>query len=172
LVKVQLPPKPACLAVDAHRDFIEVPDITAGRWLSANAPGIVGAMFSAPPADCLIGYSDPSFEQHFFNMAQAQRKPIIEPDGAGDDLWREPVVLVIGDGLVHAQPSIDNLLSQKQCDIAPVACTRCCDLVVSAHSIEKRRATHVVTLASGGNQIAVICGASLLRFGILGAVAA
>jgi len=36
-------------------------------------------------------------------MAQAQRKPIIEPDGTGDNLWREPVVLVMGDGLIHEQ---------------------------------------------------------------------
>lgn len=57
---------------------------------------IAGAMFSAPSADGLIGDSDPAFQQHFFNMAQAERKPVIEPDRTGDNLWRETVVLVIG----------------------------------------------------------------------------
>jgi hypothetical protein len=46
------------------------------------------------------------------------RKPGIEQDGAGDDLWLETLVLVIDDGLVNAEPSIDNLLSQKQCESA------------------------------------------------------
>jgi hypothetical protein len=93
-----------------------VPDIIAGRRLSANTPGIFGAMFSAPPTDSLIRHDDPSFQQHFFNMAQAQRKPIIEPDGTGDNLWREPVVLVMGDGLIHGASSIDNLLTRNQRD--------------------------------------------------------
>jgi hypothetical protein len=115
-ILIDSPPQPALPAVDAHRDLVEVPDITAGRWLSANAPGIVGTMFSAPSADGLIGDSDPTLKQHFLNVAQTERKPIIEPDGAGNNLWRETVVLVIGNGLVHAETSIDNLLSQKQCD--------------------------------------------------------
>jgi hypothetical protein len=47
-------------------------------------------MFSAPPADSLLRHDDPSFQQHFFfNMAQAQRKKRIEPDGTGDNLWRK-----------------------------------------------------------------------------------
>ena len=87
-------------------------------WVRFLGSSLFGAMFSAPPADCLIGYSDPSFEQHLFNMAQAQRKPIIEPNGTGNNLWWETVVLVINDGPVHAAQSIANLLSQKQCDIA------------------------------------------------------
>jgi hypothetical protein len=47
------------------------------------------------------------------SSAQAQRKPIIEPNGTGNNLWRETVVLVINDGPVHAAQSIANLLSQN-----------------------------------------------------------
>jgi hypothetical protein len=53
-VVVNRPPQPASLAVDAHRDFIKVPDIIAGRRLSADTPSIFTAMFSAPPTDSLI----------------------------------------------------------------------------------------------------------------------
>jgi hypothetical protein len=76
------------------RTLVEIPDITAGRWLSANAAAIVGAMFSAPSADGLIGDSDPALKQHFLNVAQAEREPVIEPDSAGDNLWRETMVLL------------------------------------------------------------------------------
>jgi hypothetical protein len=124
-ILIDSPPQPALPAVDAHRDLVEVPDITAGRWLSANAPGIVGTMFSAPSADGLIGDSNSSLKQQFLDMAQAQREPVIEPDGAGNNLWRETVVLVMGEELVHAETSIDNLLSQKQCD-STISCSRNC----------------------------------------------
>lgn len=43
----------------------------------------------------------------------------MEPNGTGDNLWRETVVLVVNDGPVHAAQSIGNLLSLKQSDIAP-----------------------------------------------------
>jgi len=101
-ILVNRPPQPASLAVDAHRDFIKVPDIIDGRWLSANAPSIAGSMFSALSSDGLVGDSDPAFQEHFFNVAQAERKPVIEPDRTGDNLWRETVVLVIGNRLAHA----------------------------------------------------------------------
>jgi hypothetical protein len=42
--------------------------------------------------------------------------------GTGDNLWREPVVLVMGNGLIHGASSIDNLLTRNQRDIPyPVA---------------------------------------------------
>jgi len=73
-------------------------------------------MFSAPSADGLIGDSDSSLKQHFLNVAQAERKPVIEPDSAGDDFWWKAMVLVIGDGLVHAMINIDYSLNPKQGD--------------------------------------------------------
>ena len=115
-VLVDSPPQPASPAIDPNCNLVEIPEITAGRWLSANAPGIAGTMSSAPSADGLIGYSDPAFQQHFLNVAQAERKPVIEPDSTGNDLWRETVVLVIGNGLVHATINIDKSLNPKQGD--------------------------------------------------------
>jgi len=51
-------------------------------------------MSSALSADGLVGDSDPSLKQHFLNVAQTEREPVIEPDSTGDDLWRETMVLL------------------------------------------------------------------------------
>jgi hypothetical protein len=50
-------------------------------------------------------------------MAQAERKPVVEPDSTGDDFWWETMVFVIGDGLVHAHDHYRLFLKPKQSDI-------------------------------------------------------
>ncbi|WP_196236925.1 hypothetical protein [Rhizobium leguminosarum] len=62
------------LTVDAHHDFIEVPDIAFRRRLAAYAARIIKAMLSPPSADGLVGNDDPEIEQHFLDIAQAQIK--------------------------------------------------------------------------------------------------
>ena len=66
--------QPAFLTVDAHHDFIKVPDI-AFRWrLAAYAARIIRAVLSAPSADGLVRNDDPPIEQHFLDIAHAQIK--------------------------------------------------------------------------------------------------
>jgi hypothetical protein len=53
-------------------NFVEVPDVAAARLLAPEAASMVWAELQRPPADCLIGDEDTSFEQHFLNPPRAQ----------------------------------------------------------------------------------------------------
>ncbi len=79
------PTQPASLPVDANGDLVKMPDIARGGQLSMDAPCIVGAVFSAPAADRLVGDGDPAFEHHFFDFAQAHVEPHVKPDSKGDN---------------------------------------------------------------------------------------
>jgi hypothetical protein len=86
-------PQPAFLTVDAHHDFIEIPDIVFRRRLLAYAARIIRAVLSAPSANGLVRNDDPAIEQHFLDIAQAQIKAEVEPDSTGYDFDRIAVVL-------------------------------------------------------------------------------
>ncbi|OBP80086.1 hypothetical protein BAE39_27655 [Mesorhizobium loti] len=73
-VLINRSPQPAFLTVDAHQDFIEVPDIALRRRLAVYAAHITRAVLSAPSADGLAGNDDPAIVQHFLDIAQAQIK--------------------------------------------------------------------------------------------------
>ena len=45
----------------------------------------------APRADGFSGHADPAFQQQFFDIAVAQREPVIEPDGVADHVEGEPI---------------------------------------------------------------------------------
>ena len=111
-------PKPVFPAADRDDDFIQMPDIVARWFLAAQPASIVGAEFPAPSADRLVGEDDAPLEQQFFDKSQAQRKPEIQPDGMGDDLLRETVILVADGRPFHAAVITDQPVSSEQRDIA------------------------------------------------------
>jgi len=41
-----------------------------------------------------VSYVNTAHREHFLNHSQAERKAEIEPDGIGDDLWRETVAAI------------------------------------------------------------------------------
>ncbi len=106
-------PQPAFLTVDAHHDFIEVPDIAFRRRLAAYAARIIKAMLSAPSADGLVGNE---IEQHFLDIAQAQIKAKVEPDSTGYDFDRIAVVLVGRCTHGHGRAATSISLPLNQCD--------------------------------------------------------
>jgi hypothetical protein len=58
------------------------------------ATGINGPELDAPRADGFATDGDTSFSEKVFNIPMTQIEAIIEPDGVGDDIGREPVTLV------------------------------------------------------------------------------
>jgi hypothetical protein len=71
-VLISRPPQPAFPAMIAHRDFVEVPDICFSRCLAAPTTHILGTVLAAPSTDRLIRNDNAPFEQHFYDIAQAQ----------------------------------------------------------------------------------------------------
>ena len=56
--------------------------------------------------DFIKGHDNAALQQQFLDKAQAQRKPIVEPDRVGDDLGWEAMVLVADWRGVHASASL------------------------------------------------------------------
>jgi len=86
-------PKPVFSAPDGNHDLVEMPFV--GRdWAIATDPG--GDLRSeplAPHPDAFIRDDHAPFGQQVLDIAQAQRKPMVRPDGIGDDGPREPKAL-------------------------------------------------------------------------------
>jgi len=95
-------PQPASFPVDADGDLVEIPDIARRRRFSMEAPRMVGAVFSTPAADCLVGNGNPTLEHHLFDLAQAHIESEIKPDSTGDNIDRKAVVPVGRQRAAHA----------------------------------------------------------------------
>jgi hypothetical protein len=57
----------------------------------------------APLTDRLVSHFDAAFAEKLLDITQTQREPILQPDGALDDLGREAVTAT--DGLGHRSAS-------------------------------------------------------------------
>lgn len=72
-VLVSRPPQPAFPAMNAYRDFVELPDVCFSRCLAAQTH-ILGTVLVAPSTDRLIKNDNAPFEQHFYDIAQLRLK--------------------------------------------------------------------------------------------------
>ena len=87
-------------------DLVQVPHIVAAGRLAAKAARIIRAELFSPEADRFMGDGNAALEQPFFERAQAQRKPKVEPDRVGDDLGWEMMALVADWRSTHERASI------------------------------------------------------------------
>ena len=94
-VLIEGAPQPILLAGDHDGNFIEVPDVIATWLLAAQTAGVLGPELLAPATDRFIRDWDAALQQHFFDMPQAQRKPIVQPDRVGDYLRRKATAFVL-----------------------------------------------------------------------------
>ena len=62
--------------------------------ISLQSSGVNGSKFDAPQTDRFSGYGDASLRQEVFDISVAEVETIVEPDGIGDNIWRESVALV------------------------------------------------------------------------------
>ena len=105
-VLIDGPPYPLLPASDGDNDFVQVPHIVAAGLLATKATRIIRAELLSPAADRFIGNGNAALKQQFFDKAQAQRKPKVEPHRVGDDLRWEAMALVADWRGVHACASI------------------------------------------------------------------
>jgi len=93
-------------AVDFDENLIDVEGVAIASVLAFQSACINGTEFDAPETDRLAADGDASFSQEIFDIAMAEIEAMVEPDGIGNDIWREPVALVY----IHA-PILSILVS-------------------------------------------------------------
>ena len=59
------------------------------------------AKLSDPPANAFVGSINPAFQQHLFNLSEAEIETAIEPDCVGDNFSWKPMTFVADDGCLH-----------------------------------------------------------------------
>ena len=82
------------LAIDLYEDFIDVEGVAVTLMLPPQSPGVDCSELVTPESDRFSGYSNASLGQQVFNISVAQIESEIEPDGIGNDIWRETMTLI------------------------------------------------------------------------------
>ena len=82
------------LAIDLHKDFIDIKGIAIASMLSLQSFGVEGTELDAPKTDRFAADSNASLRQKIFDIPMAEIKAIVEPDGVRNDIWRESMTLV------------------------------------------------------------------------------
>lgn len=96
------------LALDGDEDLVEIPDVTESAPLTPQAAGILAAKLPAPLPDRLVRDSNSTFGEQVLHVSQAQGKAVVQPDGATDDLGREPMAAVTDCSRGH-EPSLPSV---------------------------------------------------------------
>lgn len=98
-------PKIHAFAVDGHEHFVHVPPIirSAMRLLQSQRIGL--PEFQSPAPSRFVRHINAAFCQEVFDIAKAQGKPKMQPDGMLDDL-RQETMASIGD-IQHAWTILD-----------------------------------------------------------------
>ena len=82
------------LAIDLHKDFIDVEGVAVASVLALQAAGIYGTELDTPETDLFPGDGDISFRQEIFDVSVARIEAIVQPNCVADDIWRESVTFV------------------------------------------------------------------------------
>jgi hypothetical protein len=88
------PPEVMLLAVDLYEYFVDVEGITVSTMSTFQSSGIERAELDTPQTDCFAADVNTSLGEKIFNIAMAEVEAIVEPDGVGDDIWRESVTFI------------------------------------------------------------------------------
>ena len=92
-VSVDRSPKPMFSPSNRNHDLIEVPFVGRNRAIATDLGRYLRSEPLAPHPDAFIRDDYAPFGQHILDIAQAQGKPMVRPDGIGDDGPREPEAL-------------------------------------------------------------------------------
>ncbi len=82
------------LVADPDEYLVEMPAIRRSRTIAADLASVGAPELKRPTALRLVGDIDAAFGKQILNVALAQRKPEIQPDGVLDDLGRKAVASV------------------------------------------------------------------------------
>jgi len=84
------------LASDCNEHFIDVPDIPESSLFSAQRSRNSRSKLGAPVSNSLVRHRDTPLGKQIFDVAIAERKPMIEPDGMADDFRRKSMIFIYG----------------------------------------------------------------------------
>ena len=71
--------------MDLDEDFVHKPAIAKSAPFPSQRPRKGGAELAAPVSSRLVGHNDGTLRKQIFDVSQAQRKPMIQPDCVTDD---------------------------------------------------------------------------------------
>jgi hypothetical protein len=91
-------PQPVLHPGDRQHDFVHVPLVPGCRQPAADLVGEHLAELQRPLADSFMADDDAARGQQFIDHPQAEREAEVEPNGMADDLGRETVAGVAGNG--------------------------------------------------------------------------
>jgi hypothetical protein len=95
-VFVDDPPEPVRFAAHRNHDLVEMPFVGRRRAVAPDLRGETGTEPLAPDPGAFMRDDRPTFREKIFDIAQAQRRPMVRPDGIGDDGRREAEALRSG----------------------------------------------------------------------------
>ena len=75
-------------------DFINVEGITIAGMPPLQLPSVQRAKFDTPKAYSFTADGYPAFSEQIFDVTVTQVEAIVEPDGIGNDIWRESAAFV------------------------------------------------------------------------------
>ena len=78
-------------AVDLDENLVEVPFVAGAGSAPAQLVGVVRPELGTPGADRLVGDHDTAGQHQLLDVAQGQRKPVIQPHRVPDDFDRIPI---------------------------------------------------------------------------------
>ena len=88
-VLVHRSPKIMTFAADGDEHFVHVPDVAESTLSSPQSTSIGWSKLPAPGSNGLVGYGYATLREKIFDIAKAQREPMVQPDGMADDLgWK------------------------------------------------------------------------------------
>lgn len=95
VVLIHRPLQIVILALNREHHFIHMP-LIAGPWTAATQLiGILLAEFAAPLANGFIRNDDSALQEYFFDIAEAETEPKIQPYSMADDFHRKAVVFIL-----------------------------------------------------------------------------
>jgi hypothetical protein len=93
---IHRPPHIVPFTFNGEYPLVEVPLVAGPRTAATELIRILLSEFAAPFANRFRAHDYTAFKQEFFNIAEAQAEPKVQPHGVADDLDRETMVLVSG----------------------------------------------------------------------------
>ena len=93
-ILVHCSPKIMTFAADRDEHLVHVPDVSEATLSPPQRAGIRWSKLAAPGSNGFVGYGDATLREKVLHVAEAQREPMVQPDGMADDLGRKAVASI------------------------------------------------------------------------------
>jgi hypothetical protein len=90
----RLEPSHLPLALDGHEELVQVPRVAQATLSPLELSSVLRTKLPRPLSDGLVGHDDAPLGEEVFDISDAQKESVVQPDGVADDLGREPVSVI------------------------------------------------------------------------------